>query len=70
MDLAAREPDPRKRRAKFERFVRTAEDVILRENLKRLKDEKRLAQYQAIVAAESGTLHQADETTTPSAAKP
>ncbi len=69
-ELATREPDPRKRRVKFERFIRTAEDVILRENLQRLKDEKRLAQYQTIVAAESGTLHQADETTTPSAAKP
>ena len=59
LDLAAREPDPRKRRVKFERFVRTAQDVILRENLKRLNDEKRLAQYQAIVAAEYTFLHQA-----------
>src|SRR4029079_6271275 len=29
MDLAAREPDPQKRRAKFERLVRTGQDVIL-----------------------------------------
>src|SRR5258705_6003241 len=56
-DLAAREVDPQKRRAKFERFVRTAQDVIRRENLKRLDDQKRLAQYQAIVAAEATTLH-------------
>jgi hypothetical protein len=54
--LAAREPDPQKRRVKFERFVRTAQEVILRENLKRLKDEKRLDDYQTIVAAESGSL--------------
>jgi hypothetical protein len=60
MDLATRQPDPQKRRAKFERFVRTAQDVILRENLTRLKDEKRLAQYQAIVAAEASFLQKAD----------
>jgi hypothetical protein len=56
MDLAAREPDPQKRRAKFERFVRAAQDVIRRENLKRLEDTKLLDQYQVIVAAESTTL--------------
>lgn len=55
-DLAARSPEPQKRRAKFERFVRTSQDVILRENLKRMGDEKRLAQYEAIVAAEAGLL--------------
>jgi hypothetical protein len=55
-ELADKTPDPQKRRAKFERFVRTAQNVILRENLKRLADEKKLAQYQAIVAAESGSL--------------
>lgn len=55
-DLAERTPDPQKRRAKFERFVRTAEDVILRENLKRMGDEKRLAQHAAIAAAEAGSL--------------
>ena len=60
MDLAAREVDPQKRRAKFERFVRTAQDVILRENLKRLDDQKLLAQYQAIVAAEATSLHSAN----------
>jgi hypothetical protein len=56
LDLAARTPDPQKRRVKFERFLRAAQDVILRENLKRLKDEKLLAEYQAIVTAESGFL--------------
>jgi hypothetical protein len=56
LELADRRPDPEKRRVKYERFVRTAEDVILRENLKRLGDEKRLAQYEAIVAAESASL--------------
>jgi hypothetical protein len=58
-NLAARESDPQKRRAKFERFVRTAQDVIRRENLKRLDDQKLLAQYQAIVAAESTLLKKA-----------
>jgi hypothetical protein len=55
-EIAARRPDPQKRRVKYERFVRTAEDVILRENLKRLGDHKRIAQYEAIVAAESTAL--------------
>ena len=54
--LAAREIDPQKRRAKFERFVRTAEDVILRENLKRAGDEKLIRQYNAIAAAERRSL--------------
>jgi hypothetical protein len=56
VDSAARRPDPQKRRVKYERFVRTAEDVILRENLKRLNDQKRLAQYNAIAAAEATSL--------------
>jgi hypothetical protein len=55
-ELEERRPDPRKRRVKFERFLRTAEDVILRENLKRLGDRNRIAQYEAIVAAESTSL--------------
>jgi hypothetical protein len=56
MDAASGVPDPQKRRVKFERFVATAEDVILRENLQRMGDEARMAQYQALVAAESSTL--------------
>jgi hypothetical protein len=57
--LAAQEVDPQKRRAKFERFVHTAQDVIRRENLKRLDDQKLLTQYQAIVAAEASSLNSA-----------
>lgn len=59
-DLAAREADPQKRRAKLERFVRTAQDVILRENLRRLDDKKLFGQYQAIVAAEATSLQSGD----------
>lgn len=51
--IAAQSPDPQKRRAKYERFIREAEDVILRENLKRLQDNVRLAEYEGIVAAEN-----------------
>jgi hypothetical protein len=61
-ELAAREPDPQKRRAKFERFVRTGQDVIRRENLKRQDDQNLLIQYQAIVASESMSLHSGDPT--------
>jgi hypothetical protein len=53
---AARRPDPQKRRVKFERFVGTADEVILRENLRRLGDQQRIAQYEAIVAAEATSL--------------
>jgi hypothetical protein len=56
VDEAERVPDPQKRRVKFERFVNTAEDVILRENLRRLGDAERLAAYQALVAAEATSL--------------
>lgn len=44
------------RKVKFERFVRTAENVILRENLVRLDDSDRLAEYNVIVTAESRSL--------------
>ena len=59
-EAAAGAPDPQKRRVKFERFVATAEDVILRENLRRLGDAQRIAQYEAIVAAENEGLVAAD----------
>jgi hypothetical protein len=55
-DAAETTPDPDKRRVKFERFVATAEDVILRENLRRLGNAQKFAEYEAIVAAESGGL--------------
>ena len=57
VDQVAARPDPQKRRVKYERFVRTAENAILRENLRRLGDEQRLAEYQAIVKAESASLN-------------
>jgi hypothetical protein len=56
IEMADRRPDPQKRRVKYERFLRTTEDVILRENLKLLGDQRRLAQYEALVAAESTSL--------------
>jgi hypothetical protein len=67
-DLAKSAPSAQERRTKFERFVRTAQDVILRENLKRLADEKKLAQYEAIAAAESGLLQMTDVPPKPVAA--
>ncbi len=58
-------PDPAKRKVKFERFVRTAENVILRENLMRLNDADRMAEYNAIVALESQTLESLSSATKP-----
>lgn len=40
-------------RVKYERFLRVADNVILAENLKRLDKPERLAQYQALIAAEA-----------------
>ncbi|KLU05491.1 putative transmembrane region and signal peptide protein [Rhodopirellula islandica] len=52
----ARESDEAKTKVKYERFVRIADNVALGENLRRLGDERLVAQYEAIVAGEAGTL--------------
>jgi hypothetical protein len=41
---------------KYERFLRIADNVILAENLRRMNDPDKVAQYEAIVRAESNTL--------------
>ncbi|NND99818.1 MAG: hypothetical protein HKN47_21060 [Pirellulaceae bacterium] len=53
---ADKEVSPQERRVKFERFVRTAENVIMRANLYKLDNTETIAKYEAIVAAESGSL--------------
>ena len=47
---------PGKARVRFERFIRTAENVILAENLRRLDDQALIERYEATLAAESGAL--------------
>ena len=47
---------PQEKRVKYERFVRTAENVIMRENLVRLGNDEAIARYQAIANAEAGSL--------------
>ncbi len=49
-------PDTQKRRVKYERFLRTADNVVLAENLRRMNEPEKLAQYEAIVQAESRSL--------------
>ena len=56
VENAAVRPDTEKQKVKYERFVRTAENVILRENLRLMDDTKRLQQYQTIAEAESESL--------------
>jgi hypothetical protein len=56
VDNASGQPDTKKRKVKYERFVRTAENVILRENLRLLDDTERLEEYRAIVKSEEGSL--------------
>jgi hypothetical protein len=50
------ESDEAKTKVKYERFVRIADNVALAENLRRLGNGELVAQYEAIVAAERGTL--------------
>ncbi len=45
---------------KYERFIRTVENVILRENLTRMNDSEVIAAYQGMVAGESASLDGAD----------
>lgn len=45
-----------KRKVKFDRFLRTADNVIMAENLKRMDDKKKFEQYQGLVLAEGKTL--------------
>lgn len=55
--LAAKEINSEeKRKVKFERFLRTVDNVIFAENLRREKKTELVSQYEAIVAAERGTL--------------
>jgi predicted nucleotide-binding protein (sugar kinase/HSP70/actin superfamily) len=49
-------PNEQKRKVKYERFLRAADNVALAENLRRRKDAKKLEQYEAIVQAEASTL--------------
>lgn len=44
------------KRVKYERFVRAAENVIMRENLNRLGDDATIARYKSILEAEMGSL--------------
>ncbi len=48
------------RQVKYERFVRTIENAILRENLMRMKDVEAIAFYKSMVDAESATLTSVD----------
>ena len=49
-------PDDQKRRVKYDRFLRVADNVILAENLRRMNDEEKLREFEALVQAERGSL--------------
>ncbi|MEW4488716.1 hypothetical protein AB1L42_11570 [Thalassoglobus sp. JC818] len=49
-------PDAEKKNVKYERFLRVADNIILAENLKRIGDRERIAEFEEIVKLESGTL--------------
>ena len=56
LDESEATPDLQKRKVKFERFLRAADNVLLAENLRRMNDAEKIAQYEAIVLAESSSL--------------
>jgi hypothetical protein len=49
-------PDEEKRRVKFDRFLRTADNVILAENLRRTKDQAKIQAFESLLKAEQGRL--------------
>ncbi len=48
--------DGLKKKVKYERFLQAADRIALEENLRRLNDAETIAQYEAIIRAEAGTL--------------
>ena len=54
--------DPQKRRVKYERFLRTVDNVIFAENLKRAKSPERYQEYSRLVKAESASLTKSAQT--------
>lgn len=51
-------PNIRKIRVKYERFLRIADNIALAENLRRMNANETLAEFEAIAAAEAGTLNE------------
>ena len=49
-------PDEQQSRVQYERFLRVADNVLLAENLRRMKKPKKIKQYESIIAAERGIL--------------
>lgn len=48
--------DQSKRMVKYDRFLRVADNVILSENLRRMKDAKKVREFESILQAERGLL--------------
>ncbi|MGI9471945.1 MAG: hypothetical protein ACR2NZ_10455 [Rubripirellula sp.] len=53
-------PNDQKRRVKFDRFLRTADNVIMAENLRRSNDKEKISEYEALMRLEQGTLKPAN----------
>jgi hypothetical protein len=49
-------PDDQKRRVKFDRFLRVADNVIMAENLRRMNDPDKIAAYEVLLHLEKGML--------------
>ena len=55
-EKAKNELNDTERKVKYDRFLRVADHIILRENLKRKNDEARLQEYNDLVKAEASFL--------------
>ena len=55
-EKAKNELNDTERKVKYDRFLRVADHIILRENLKRKNDEARLQEFNDLVRAEASFL--------------
>ena len=55
-EKAKNELNDTERKVKYDRFLRVADHIILRENLKRKNDEARLQEFNDLVKAEASFL--------------
>ena len=52
-----------KRKVKYDRFLRTVDNVIMAENLRRMNDPAKIDQYDSLLKAEAGTLRALEPST-------
>ncbi|MDE0863989.1 MAG: hypothetical protein OSA98_09390 [Rubripirellula sp.] len=56
-------PNAEKRKVKYDRFLRTVDNVLMAENLRRMNDPAKIEQYDSLLKAEAGTLKAIERST-------